>query len=306
MTRKKPGHRNDRGWLVAAVVFGLLLPLQAQKERPQLRIEARILEWQHSNSLDVDFAVAYRRSADAGGSNLGDAGLTLVPSQPLTSATRLFFTDLETAAGSFDAVIETLEQVGTVNILSKPYSVVASDEIAESEFNNMKAKPINTATLSNVTEIPYESTAAAGLKLVSVTQYQQSGVSLAVSVQKVIDNNLIVLTMDTNVSDMTGFVNVGLNSQNEPVRVPTIDRRSIKNRMIVADGKVFIAGLMKTTQQVEQRRGIPWLGELPLLKYIFSSTRTVEMDNELVFLVKAEILTPYKPYAPADDQEADS
>lgn len=111
-----------------------------------------------------------------------------------------------------------------------------------------------------------------------------------------IENNLIVLTMDMNVSDVTGFVNVGLNKQKEPMRVPTVDRRSIKSRVIVPDGQIFIAGLMKTTQQIEMRRGIPWLGELPLLKYIFSSTRTIDMENELVFLVKAEILTPYKPY----------
>jgi type II secretory pathway component GspD/PulD (secretin) len=183
---------------------------------------------------------------------------------------------------------------------------VTSAEIPEGEFNNLKpAGPDYTATLSNETEIPYESAKAVGRSLVSVTEYQKSGVSLVVSVQKVIDNELVVLTMDTNVSDVTGFVNVGLNNQQQPMRVPTVDRRSIRNRVIVPNGQIFIAGLMKTTQQVEKRRGIPWLSELPLLKYIFSSTRTVDVDNELVFLVKAEILTPYQPYFKENAKKGD-
>ncbi|MBN2684088.1 MAG: hypothetical protein JXR40_02300, partial [Pontiellaceae bacterium] len=116
---------------------------------------------------------------------------------------------------------------------------------------------------------------------------------------------LIVLTMDTNVSDITGFVNVGLNNLNQPTRVPTLDRRSISSRLIVVDGKMFIAGLMKTSQQVERRRGIPILGELPLLKYIFSSTSTETVEKELVFLVKAQILTPYKNYFDDVEEEAE-
>ncbi len=288
----------ERLYLGAVLAFSLALPLQAQQERPQVRIEACVLEWQHSGSLDVDFAVAYQRNP-GGGSNVGEGGLVTTPDQPLSTAARLFFDKLETSAGSFDAVIEALEGAGTVHILSRPYNVVTSAEIPESEFGNMKTDPAYTATLSNETEVPYESAKAVGQGLVSVTEYQKAGVSLVVSVQKVIDSHLILLTMDTNVSDVTGFVNVGLNAQNEPMRVPTLDRRSIKNRIIVADGKMFIAGLMKTTQQVEERRGIPWLSELPLLKYIFSSTRTVTVDKELVFLVKANILTPYKAYFPS-------
>ena len=292
-------------WLWAGVMaFHLFAPLCAQPERPQVRIEARVLEWQRSGGLDVDFAVAYQRNANSG-NNIADAGLALVPNQPLTSAARLLFDDLDTAAGSFDVMIETLETAGTVEILSKPSSVVTSEEAAEKDLNNLKVDPAYAATLNNVTEVPYETAKPVGQNLVSVTAYQNSGVSLAVSVQKVIDDNLVVLTMDTKVSDVTGFVNVGLNKQNQPMRVPTIDRRSIKSRVIVPDGKVFIAGLMKTTKEVEQRRGIPWLSELPLLKYILSSTRTVEIDCELVFLVKAEILTPYKTFFPVE-KEGDS
>lgn len=296
--------RQAYGGLCSAVVLLLLISpaIRAEQERPQVRIEACVLEWQHLDSLDVDFAVAYQRDPGSG-SNVRDAGLTTMTDQPLGSAARLFFDNLETQAGSFDAVIEALSSAGTVSILSRPYNVVTSAEIEESEFNNLKTDPAYEAKLNNETEVPYESAKAVGNNLVSVTEYQKAGVSLVVSVEKVIDNHLVLLTMDTDVSDITGFVSVGLNNQNEPMRVPTVDRRSIKNRLIVVDNKMFIAGLMKTSQQVEQRRGIPWLGELPLLKYIFSSTRTVTVEKELVFLIKAQILTPYKAYYPTDEED---
>lgn len=296
--------RQAYGGLCSAVVLLLLSSpaLRAEQERPQVRIEACVLEWQHLDSLDVDFAVAYQRDAGSG-SNVRDAGLTTMTDQPLGSAARVFFDNLETEAGSFEAVIEALSSAGTVRILSRPYNVVTSSEIEESEFNNLKTDPAYEAKLNNETEVPYESAKAVGNNLVSVTEYQKAGVSLVVSVEKVIDNHLVLLTMDTDVSDITGFVSVGLNNQNEPMRVPTVDRRSIKNRLIVVDNKMFIAGLMKTSQQVEQRRGIPWLGELPLLKYIFSSTRTVTVEKELVFLIKAQILTPYKAYYPTDEED---
>ena len=297
MSLKRTERMSSRLGLGVGLVFLMLNSLQAQQERPQVRIEACVLEWQHTDSLDVDFAVAYTRNSGS------EVGLTVTDDDPLDSAARLFFDQLETAAGSFDAVIEVLEGAGSVQILSRPYSVVTSAEVPESEFGNMKTDASYTATLSNETEIPYESAKAMGRNLVSVTEYQKVGVSLVVSVQKVIDRQLILLTMDTNVSDVTGFVNVGLNNLNQPIRVPTVDRRTIKNRLIVADGQMFIAGLMKTSQQVEQRRGIPVLGELPLLKYIFSSTRTVTIEKELVFLVKAQILTPYKTQFPIEQEQ---
>ena len=290
--------RLRRLWLAGLCIIASSA-VQAGPERPQVRIEARILEWQRSNALDVDFAVAYEPNSGSG-SEVRGATLTSMPTDPLTSATRVFFDELDTAAGNFDAVIELLETVGTVRILSRPYNVVTSSEIDMADLSALNKNPAFTATLSNETEIPYETAKTLGNNLVSVTEYQKCGVSLVVSVQKVIDNHLIVLTMDSSVSDVTSFVNVGLNSLGEPMRVPAIDRRAIKSRLIVPHGKIFIAGLMKTTQEVEERRGIPWLGELPILKYIFSRTRVVEVDKELVFLVKAEILTPYRPFYAAE------
>lgn len=296
---------NLRTVCLLGISAAVLMPaVFAEKARPQVRIEARVLEWQRQGGLDVDFAVAYQRKPGSG-SNVESSDLTLLTAQPMQSAARIFFDELETSAGSFDAVIQALQSAGTVEILSKPYNVVTSEEIKEADFNNLAAKPKYTATLSNETEIPYESARAVGSRLVSVTEYQKAGVSLVVSVQKVIDNHLIILTMDTNVSEVSGFVNVGLNNDGAPLRVPTLDRRSIRNRLIVNDGEVFIAGLMKTSKQVEQRRGIPWISELPVLKYFLSSTRMVTVDTELVFLVKAEIVMPYKPYFPETVEAAE-
>jgi type II secretory pathway component GspD/PulD (secretin) len=115
--------------------------------------------------------------------------------------------------------------------------------------------------------------------------------TLDVVVQNVTPEGLVVLDLNTRIKDLTGFIRVGLNQREEPMRVPTFDTREIENRLIVPDGTVFLAGVMKTTRQIERRRGVPILSDLPLLRHLTSSRRESYEDAELVFLVKPEVLS---------------
>lgn len=256
---------------------------------PQVRLEARVLEWQATNSLDFDFAVEFERTAP--GSILDGADLTLSADPTLGSAARIFF-EGDNQFGTFDAVIEALETVSSVRILSQPSVILTSQEIPEDQINSDPAPPGNlTSKISNAVKIPYETAVASGQTLVSFTEYRDTGVTLGVNVPKVLDD-LIVVDLHTTVSDLTGFITVGLNQRNEPLQVPTIDSRTIHNRIIIPDRMVFIAGLIKTTRKTERHRGIPFLSEMPLLRYLLANTRSSSEDTELVFLLKPEIIYP--------------
>ena len=143
----------------------------------------------------------------------------------------------------------------------------------------------------NKQEIPYETAAASGNRLISFTQYRSAGLTLDVVVQHVTPDGLVVLDLNTNITDLTGFIRVGLNERNEPMRVPVFDSREIENRLIIPDGTVFLAGLMKTTRQSERERGLPWLSELPIIRWFTTNESRDSQDTELVFLIKPEILT---------------
>ena len=179
-------------------------------------------------------------------------------------------------------MIEMLQTVSDVKILSQP-SVVLTVGKGESRIEN------------NV-RIPYETSKSVGTTLASVTEYKDSGVTMKVNVPQVSDD-LIQIDLEADITQLTGFINVGVNTQSEPMSVPTLDSRYIKSSLWVPDGVVFIAGLMKTTRRYDNSEGVPWLGELPILKYLFNNQSKQQDDAELVLLVKPEILTPYQEVA---------
>ena len=275
----------------------------------QVRVEARILEWQTSNSMEFDFAVAYTRNEGMNSAILEAADLTLPADPALTSAARLFFDGMDyNDLGSFDAVVEILEQVGSVRILSQPSIMLEvepglSDLVTEDnrafEINSPDPAPVKHRRLSNAVRIPYETTKSVGAALASVTEYKDSGVTMDVAVLDV-NQKLVTLDMKTTVSDLTGFISIGLNNYGEPSRVPTVDSRTIENRVIIPDGAVSITGVMKTSRESDRRRGIPWVSEVPLLGWLLSSKKTLRDEAELVFLVKPEIVHPYKIIDPLE------
>ena len=288
---------------VWAVPLALLLLLWTAEVRQssgqdtastQVRIEARILEWRITNGMDFDFAVRYQR--DPGSSSILDSADLTLPADPsLGSAARIFFDDIDVGPGSFEAVIEALETVGEVSILSQPSIILNSQQVDPDQINISNTNTESfVAKLSNTVRIPYETTESLGTILASVTKYRDSGVALDVNVVHIQDN-LVVLDYWASVTDLSGFINIGLNPQNQPMRVPTIDSRSLLNRVIVVDRQIFIAGLIKTTRESDRRRGIPWISELPFMRWLLTSKKQSFEDTELVFLIRPEILTTTPP-----------
>ena len=285
----------------------------AATTRTQVRVEARVLEWVTDDNLHVDFAVRYK-GVPGSSSILENADLTLPSDPSLGSAGRFFFDNMDAGdRGSFDGVIETLETVGTTKILARPSIILTaatnqvkglSTSAAQPAITEASGTPVAAGTpsvysarIDNTLRIPYEKMQTVGYVLASITEYRDAGVTLEVSVPCV-ENDLIVLDLNTIVSDQTGTINIGTNSQKKPTAVPTLDSRSIQNRLIIPDKTVFIAGLIKTTKEGKGKRGIPILGEIPFFGNLISNHKSRHTESELVFLVKAEILTPYREMQP--------
>lgn len=271
----------------------LCVPLAAQ-EAPQVRIEARILEWQMENGLDFDFAVQYQRLPGQNG-RLEQADLTLTADPVLERAARLFFDNIEIGeSGDLNAIVEVLETRGEVKVLSQPSVVLTSVEVGDDKLNELGPPGAYSATLSNNRRVPYEDLRNVATRVTSITNYRDTGVTLNVSVAKVKDG-LIVLDLYTEVSQVMDFIRVATNSEGFPIQVPVIDSRLIQSRLVIPDRTPVIAGLMKTTRRTENRRGLPWLSELPILNWFLSNRNDRYEDIELVFIVQPEIVTPYRP-----------
>ncbi len=268
-----------------------------------------MLEWEVDDSLDFDFAVQYLKK-DALGNILQSADLTLPADPPLANAARLFLGGMGGGNGSFDAVIETLKGVGRVRVLSQPSIMVTCKPGPDPSVPtdpvpfvaDPNAQPVMDSKLTNGSRVPYAMSQFAGPGVAEITQYRNTGVTMEISVPCV-KNNLIFMDMRATVSDVAKFINVGSDVTCQNASVPIINSRSIQNRLLVPDRTIFIAGLMKTTHQVERRSGIPWLSEIPGLRWLLSSLKKQNVTNELVFLVKPEIVTPYRVIGAEQYQE---
>lgn len=254
----------------------------------QARVEIRILEWNLNNSTDYDFAVLFNGNP---GSIVDTVDLTLPSRTPLSSAARVFLSGLDTGFGTFEGVIETLSTVGRIDILSQTAVIIP-----------IERKPVGKewdafdGRVSSESRIPFETVKAfGGVRLATTTEYKNTGVLFQCNALDIRYGEYVQLALKASVRDLNNFISVGTTfdeekAANAPLLVPVTDNRQISNQILVRDGSIVIAGLLKSSQEIERRRGIPWLSEIPFIKHLTSSMEKERQTKELVFLVRTELL----------------
>lgn len=71
---------------------------------------------------------------------------------------------------------------------------------------------------------------------------------------------------------------------------PIIDQNVVEQVIRLREGEASILGGIQTKQDQLSWTGIPGLGSIPILKYLFGSKDHQTMDNELVFLVVPHVV----------------
>ncbi|HUN66963.1 MAG TPA: type II and III secretion system protein [Bacteroidota bacterium] len=97
----------------------------------------------------------------------------------------------------------------------------------------------------------------------------------------------------------TDFVYLDLSIEQSDVAAgPAIDRTRVTTHALLYDGEETVIGGLVTTQNQETREGVPILKDLPGwffgLRYLFGSESTVKTKNELIILLKAELIQPIR------------
>ena len=72
--------------------------------------------------------------------------------------------------------------------------------------------------------------------------------------------------------------------------MPSIDTRSITTQVLVNDGQTVVLGGIMETERREGERKVPFLGDIPGLKYLFRSTTKSNNRDELLIFVTPKIL----------------
>jgi general secretion pathway protein D len=114
-------------------------------------------------------------------------------------------------------------------------------------------------------------------------QYLDVGVNIDIT-PHVHAGNEVTLKMMMDVSAVTGNSNIGGISQ------PIIGQRKIEHEIRLKEGEVNLLGGIFENQDVKSLSGLPGLAQIPLLKYLFSSTNVEHKENEIVFLLIPHIV----------------
>lgn len=172
-------------------------------------------------------------------------------------------------SASLDVRIDALEENGVIRTLAEPNLVSMSGETASFLAGGEFPIPVST-----------------GLGEVTI-EYRKFGVGLAFT-PTVLDNGVINLKVAPEVSqlDVQNTVEIG------GVRVPGLRVRRANTTVELRNAQSFaIAGLLQN-ESANTRENVPWLGKLPIIGSLFSSTRYQSAETELVIIVTPHLARP--------------
>lgn len=187
------------------------------------------------------------------------------------------------SSSDVDVVIDALDSVTDINIVSSPQILVLDNQ---------------TALLEVGDEVPVVTRQAEGVdiddRLVSTVEQRQTGVILDVT-PRVNSNGLVVLDIRQEVSDVAETTTSGIDS-------PTISQRRIGTTVAVdSEQTVALGGLIE--EDVNQiRSGIPILMDIPYLGWLFGRTTNDTERTELLILITPKVLPDTRSAVAATDE----
>ena len=265
------------------------LVLALDKRGPQVLVEAQIVEVQMGDEtvLDSAFNVSYydkdKDATSTIGSVLGgtkgypEEGKGLYPEEG-GAWFNLFPLNKELSNGDIikiNARLKWLQSNDKAEILSSP---------------NLLVDLGTTATVSTGTDQPLLSVSVNNGVSQEEVYYKRTGVNLRVT-PILVNSDTVTLEVRPEVTSVVGYAS--LSSSSEP---PIISVRNIETKLNVRDGGVVMMGGLYSSKDIKSEEKVPFLGDIPLIGYLFRSESSSQAQVQLVFLLRVSII----PEAPRD------
>jgi general secretion pathway protein D len=276
--------------------------LKLDRPRRQVFVEAAILEVSLDRALDIGVSFHGGQTVDTskgqgilfGGSITNQTlnSIVLSPTALSGLAVGLRGPEIPNAENllgipglslpAFGVMFQALQTNNDVNVLSMPHILTTDNEKAEITVGqNIPFQGAFVGGLpSSGTTGSTGSTAGLSGFLPSVS-VQRQDVALKLSLTPhVNEGDFVRIELDQEVSDIA--------SQNFNGLGPSTSKRTAKTVVVAKDTQTIVIGGLMSDRIIEAETKIPFLGDLPLLGYLFKSKkRTTQKTNLLIFL------TPY-------------
>jgi general secretion pathway protein D len=179
---------------------------------------------------------------------------------------------LYSGSQSIKAVLNSIETLTKVRVLSNPKLLVLNNHEAELEVGDQ----VPVATQSAV------GTITPNAPIVNSVAYRDTGVILHIT-PRVNQSGMVQLDIDQEVSDVSPTTTSGINS-------PTINQRKFSTTVSArSDETVALGGLISDTTTVN-KSGVPFLSRIPIFGALFGSHSTQGARTELIVLITPHVI----------------
>jgi pilus assembly protein CpaC len=197
----------------------------------------------------------------------GFAGQVNTPSDPLTLDDNVDFF-LAVPTRNVSAIIRALEEKRLLTTLAKPNLSAISGSEASFLAGGEIPVPIVSGVMNQVT-----------------IQYKEFGIRLTF-VPTVLDTGLVNLHVSTEVSSLD-FENGLLLSG---FRIPALISRKTETTVEMRDGEYFTIGGLVSSELANTATRIPYIGQIPILGKLFSSSRFQNSESELLIMISPHVV----------------
>jgi general secretion pathway protein D len=251
----------------------------------QVLIDASVVSVKLTDNLQYGIEWFLRQGDTAVASNLGK-GLSGIDIENMAiTGAKAFGTgglSLVQNSNEVKAVLHAEASKGNVDVISSPSLMVLNNQ--EAKINVGQQVPISTGSSS----VPLAGGVAGGSFAQSNTiQYKDTGVTLEVT-PRVNANGMVIMEIKQIVSSVVNIPASGSTATQQ--QTPTIDKKEIESSVAVLDGETIALGGLIDEQNTENKNGIPWLYQLPLIGPLFGSTTYDKTKNELVVLITPRVV----------------
>jgi len=236
--------------------------IQALDLRPlQVVIEVVIAEVRRTGELNVGVGIFGSDVKDES----GEGTIGLLPVAPPTDAFTLDV--LRTGDIDVGVTLSALSSTGNVRILSRP--LIQAQNNQEARILVGSERPFIQSSYSALTT---------GGVAQEIVQYRDVGTSLTI-LPTINEDGYVNLLLTQEVSSATAETQFG---------APIISTREATTQILARTGQTVVIGGLVDQQTEESRSGIPILKDIPVLGWLFGTTRETVTNAELFLF-----LTPY-------------
>lgn len=169
-----------------------------------------------------------------------------------------------------DIVLNALDAVTDVRVLSSPSLVVMENEVAK--FRVGDQIPIVTRTVNSVED--------ANAPVSNEVEYRDTGIIMNVR-PRIAENGVVTMVIEQEISSVTA---------NAGSLTPVISNRSVASTISVVDGQTVLLGGLISEQSDLGRDGIPGLNRLKVVGNLFGSKSRTDARTELLILIRPSVI----------------